>query len=66
MGGLAKYFEVDANLLRLSAILLCCLTAFFPLAATYLVAWILIPEAPGESQASGTVSLASAGDDNGA
>lgn len=64
IGGLAEYFQVDANLLRLATIFLCFLTAFFPLVATYFIAWILIPESSTEHQASGSATLAASGNKN--
>ena len=46
LGGLGEYFDVDANLLRLLFILVCFITGFFPLLIAYIVACIIIPEAP--------------------
>ncbi|MFC0187451.1 PspC domain-containing protein [Fictibacillus aquaticus] len=41
--GLARYFEVDATLVRLGLVLLAVLTAFLPVAAAYVIAMIVIP-----------------------
>lgn len=52
-GGLAEYLEVDSTLIRL----ICILLVFFPVPLVpavicYLVAWIVVPEAPWPSTAS--------------
>jgi phage shock protein PspC (stress-responsive transcriptional regulator) len=46
-GGLAEYFRVDSTLVRLGVLLLFVLTGFFPLGVLYVVAAIIMPEAPG-------------------
>ncbi len=46
IGGLASYFSVDSSLLRLLFIILMILTAFFPMALTYLACMAIIPEKP--------------------
>jgi phage shock protein C len=46
-GGLAKYLDVDPVVVRLIAavaLVFTCCTAFF----VYLIAWMIIPEAPAE------------------
>jgi len=45
-GGLGQYLSVDPTLLRLAAVFVCVATGFLPVAVTYIVAWIIIPEAP--------------------
>ena len=42
-GGLADYFDMDVSLLRLLFVAFTLLTAFFPFAIFYLVAWIVVP-----------------------
>ena len=42
-GGLGEYLGVDANLLRLLWLLLCCGGAGVVL---YIAAWLIVPEAP--------------------
>lgn len=47
MGGLADYFQVDATILRIIyAVLVLLSNNAFPFIVLYLLAWILIPEAP--------------------
>ncbi len=46
-GGLGDYFEIDANLVRVIAVLLFFATKGFALAA-YVVSWIIIPKRPLE------------------
>ena len=43
-GGLAKYFGLDANLVRFALLLLAVLTGFLPTIIAYIVAAIIIPE----------------------
>lgn len=45
-GGLAEYFGHDVVLWRIGLIVLFVLTGFMPLALIYLIAWVVIPEAP--------------------
>ncbi len=47
VSGVGQYFNVDPNLLRIGVVLACFLTAFFPIAITYFVAWAIVPEEPG-------------------
>lgn len=44
VAGLAEYFNQDATLWRLAAVLLILLTGFFPGVVLYLIAWIIVPE----------------------
>lgn len=49
IGGLGEFWNIDANILRLAAILLCLATGVFPLLITYVIAWAIIPDAPGDA-----------------
>jgi phage shock protein PspC (stress-responsive transcriptional regulator) len=55
-GGIAEAFGIDATLLRLAVVFLALITAVFPVVVTYIVAWLIIPEAPKENN-NGTVPL---------
>lgn len=46
MSGLSEYFNYDPTLGRLGAAILLVLTGLMPGVVLYLVAWIIIPEAP--------------------
>lgn len=46
-GGLGEYFGIDPTVIRLGTALLCIATGIFPAVIAYVVAWIIIPEAPG-------------------
>jgi phage shock protein C len=43
-GGIGEVYNIDANLLRLAAVLLFLLSGFFPVLVTYIVAWIILPD----------------------
>lgn len=45
-GGLADYFDMDVSLLRLLFVAFALLTALFPFAIFYIVAWIVVPLKP--------------------
>ena len=45
MGGIAKRFGWDANLLRIVFVLVSILSAAFPGILVYLILWLLMPEA---------------------
>ncbi|MFC2165598.1 PspC domain-containing protein [Acidobacteriota bacterium] len=45
-GGLADYFDMDVSLLRLLFVAFTLLTALFPFAIFYIVAWIIVPLQP--------------------
>lgn len=47
-GGIGKTYDIDPTLIRLGLVALCFVTAILPLAATYLIAWIIIPDKPAE------------------
>lgn len=48
MGGLGELLNIDANLLRLGAVLLFLLSGFFPVLITYVIAWIILPDGKPE------------------
>ena len=43
-GGIGELFNIDPNLLRLSAVLLFFISGFFPVLVTYIIAWIILPD----------------------
>lgn len=45
-GGLGDYFKIDPTLIRLLVFVVCMFTAIFPIAIAYIIAWLIIPEAP--------------------
>lgn len=45
-GGLAEYVGMDANIVRLVAVLGLLITGIFPLAIVYIIAMFLVPEKP--------------------
>jgi phage shock protein C len=45
-GGAGQAFEIDPTLLRLLALFVGVLTGILPLLVTYIIAWIVIPQAP--------------------
>ena len=53
-GGLGDYFEIDANLLRLIAVLLFLISGFFPVLITYVIAWIILPDEDQATTETGT------------
>ncbi|NGX56982.1 MAG: hypothetical protein K1060chlam5_01238 [Candidatus Anoxychlamydiales bacterium] len=46
LGGIASYFDIDANIIRLIFIVLFFITAVAPLFIGYIIAWIIIPIKP--------------------
>ncbi|MEL6820598.1 MAG: PspC domain-containing protein [Calditrichota bacterium] len=44
IAGLADYFSIDANLLRLITVVVCFMTGIIPILITYFIAWVIIPE----------------------
>ena len=42
-GGLGEYFEIDVTLTRLIFVAIGLLTAIFPMALFYIIAWIIVP-----------------------
>jgi phage shock protein C len=45
-GGLAEYLEADSTIIRLVWVLVFVFTGFVPGGLTYVIAWILMPQAP--------------------
>lgn len=52
IGGLAEYFGADSSLLRLLTVLAFFLTGFVPILLTYILAWIIVPEKPVDTESS--------------
>lgn len=46
-GGIGETYDIDPTLIRLIVVFLCLATAIVPIAATYIVAWLIMP--PPES-----------------
>lgn len=44
VGGLAKYFDLDATVLRIIYVLVSLFSAAFPGIIVYLILWVLMPE----------------------
>lgn len=47
--GLAEYLDLDATLVRLIFAAVCLMTALFPMALFYIIAWIIIPVKPADT-----------------
>jgi phage shock protein C len=45
-GGLGEYLGVDPTVIRLATAIVCIATGFVPGFIAYVIAWIIIPEAP--------------------
>jgi phage shock protein C len=45
-GGLAEYFDIDVSIVRLLLVGAALVTALFPLTFFYIIAWIVVPQAP--------------------
>jgi phage shock protein C len=45
-GGLGEYLGIDPTVVRLGSAILCIATGFFPGVIAYVIAWIVVPEAP--------------------
>ncbi len=43
-GGIGEMMDIDPNLIRLGMVFLAMVTAFFPVAITYVAAWVIFPE----------------------
>jgi len=50
-GGIGETYDIDPTLVRLALVFLCLVTAVIPLLATYLAAWIIVPDKPVEKPA---------------
>ena len=49
-GGLAEYFDIDVSVVRLLWVGIALVTALLPMTLFYIIAWIVIPQAPLSSQ----------------
>ncbi|HTP81120.1 MAG TPA: PspC domain-containing protein [Bacteroidota bacterium] len=47
-GGLAEYFDVDPNIVRLVVVVMGLATGIFPFVIGYVVAWWIVPQSPAE------------------
>jgi phage shock protein C len=45
-GGLAEYFDMDVNIMRLLFVAISLLSVLFPMVIFYIIAWIIVPEQP--------------------
>ena len=45
-GGLAEYFDIDVNIMRLLFVAISLLSVLFPMLIFYIIAWIIVPEQP--------------------
>ena len=43
-GGLAEYFDMDVNIMRLLFVAVSLLSVLFPMVIFYIIAWIIVPE----------------------
>jgi len=43
-GGLAEYFDIDVNIMRLLFVAISLLSVLFPMVIFYIIAWIIVPE----------------------
>ena len=43
-GGLAEYFDMDVNIMRLLFVAICLLSVLVPMLIFYILAWIIVPE----------------------
>ena len=48
-GGVGEYFGIDPTVVRLGVALLCIATGIFPGVVAYIIAWIIVPEAPASA-----------------
>jgi phage shock protein C len=48
IGGVAEYFNMDATVLRLAAVLLGVLTGIVPMVLAYIIAAVIVPERPND------------------
>jgi phage shock protein C len=48
-GGLGEYLEIDPTVVRLGAVFLSLATGIFPGFIAYVIAWIIVPEAPASA-----------------
>jgi len=45
-GGIGETYDIDPTLIRLIVVFLCFATAIIPVAATYIIAWAIMPPDP--------------------
>ena len=45
-GGVGEILNIDPTLIRLVLVFLCLATAIVPIAVTYIIGWIIIPDKP--------------------
>ncbi len=43
-GGLAEYFDMDVNIMRLLFVAISLLSVLLPMVIFYIIAWIIVPE----------------------
>lgn len=43
-GGIGETYDLDPNVIRLAFVFIGLVTAFVPVAVTYFVAWLMLPE----------------------
>ncbi len=48
-GGIGEYFDVDPTVIRLAAVVVALATAIVPVTIAYVIAWIIVPEAPASA-----------------
>jgi len=48
-GGLGEYLNVDSTVIRLAAVFGGLVTAVAPFVIGYIIAWVIVPEAPASS-----------------
>lgn len=48
IGGVAEYFDMDATVLRLAAVVVAVLTGIVPMVLAYIIAAIIVPARPSE------------------
>ena len=49
-GGIGETYDIDPTLIRLGLVFLCLVTAILPVALTYFIGWLVMPEKPAETE----------------
>ena len=49
-GGIGETYDIDPTLIRLGLVFLCLVTAVLPVVLTYLIAWLIIPDKPPDTE----------------
>ena len=49
-GGIGETYDIDPTLIRLGLVFLCLVTAILPVALTYFIGWLVMPEKPSETE----------------